>query len=87
MEIQFNAVLSNQFNGLVTYIKVNYLDLDYNTEKMYIYRKILKKIQKICLGGQYVHNSYITLIRPTTAAINRNKYFETISMNYSATTI
>lgn len=49
MEIQFNTVLSNQFNGLVTYIKVNYLDLDYNTEKLYIYRKILKKIQKICL--------------------------------------
>lgn len=54
---------------------------------MYIYRKILKKIQKICLCGLYIHNSYIALIRPTTAAINRNKYYETISMNYSATTI
>lgn len=30
MEIQ----LSNQFSGLVTYIKVSYLDLDYNTEKI-----------------------------------------------------
>lgn len=87
MEIQFNTVLSNQFNGLVTYIKVNYLDLDYNTEKLYIYRKILKKIQKICLCALYVHNSYIALIRPTKAAINRNKYYETISMNYNATTI
>lgn len=43
MEIQFNAVLSNQFSGLVTYIKVSYLDLDYNTEKMYICKKNIEE--------------------------------------------